>query len=131
NITIHVGISGPGVKYLAEGFHGIIDKPTLLIVGEAGPERVDVGQAGGKASGLFMDRNLNVNPIMSTSEKTGIMGPRQQEKDALVQILSRKKKMDRDEITELIDAMMNRMRGRLEAGKRGAAGDMSREIKKF
>jgi hypothetical protein len=131
NITIHVGISGPGVKYLAEGFHGIIDKPTLLIVGEAGPERVDVGQAGGKASGLFMDRNLNVNPIMSSSEKTGIMGPRQQEKDALVQILSRKKKMDRDDIKELVEAMIDRMRGRIDASKRGAAGDMSREIKKF
>jgi hypothetical protein len=131
NINIHVGISGPGVKYLAEGFHGIIDKPTLLIVGEAGPERVDVGQAGGKASGLFMDRNLNVNPIMSSSEKTGIMGPRQQEKDALVQILSRKKKMDRDDIKELVEAMIDRMRGRIDASKRGAAGDMSREIKKF
>jgi hypothetical protein len=131
NITIHVGISGPGVKYLAEGFHGVIDKATLLIVGEAGPERVDVGPAGGKATGLFMDRNLNVNPIMSSSEKAGIMGARKPGTDPLIQILRAKKRMDKDEIKELVEAMIDRIKGRVEAGKRDGEGSLSREIKKF
>jgi hypothetical protein len=131
NITIHVGISGPGVKYLAEGYHGIIDKPTLLIVGEAGPERIDVGPAGGKASGLFMDRNLNVNPIMSTSEKAGIMDARRGpvSADPLFQML-RKQKLERDDVKELIEAFMDRVKGRVDAARRDAHGRAG-EIKKF
>jgi hypothetical protein len=70
NITVHVGLSGPGVKFLATGYHGVVDKPTLMIVGEAGPERVDVSPSGGApVTGLQMDRNVNINPVFSQSAK--------------------------------------------------------------
>jgi hypothetical protein len=70
NITVHVGLSGPGVKFLATGYHGVVDKPTLMIVGEAGPERVDVSPSGGSpVTGLTMDRNVNISPVFSQSAK--------------------------------------------------------------
>src|SRR6185436_6012150 len=62
NVTVHVGVSGPGVKFLAGGYHGVVDKPTLMVVGEAGPERVDVSKTGGAATGLSMDRTMNITP---------------------------------------------------------------------
>lgn len=64
--TVHVGLTGPGVKFLAQGYHGVVDKPTLMMVGEAGPERVDVSPAvGSKATGLQFEnaRNVKVEPV--------------------------------------------------------------------
>lgn len=49
SISVSVGLTGPGVAFLAEGFHGFISKPTMLMVGEAGPERVDVSPLGAAA----------------------------------------------------------------------------------
>jgi hypothetical protein len=67
DITIFVGLEGPGVAFLAGGYHGIVDKPTLLVVGEAGAERVDVSPATGPASdNLFIQGN---------DSRTGITNP--------------------------------------------------------
>ena len=65
-INIKVNISGAGVKYLAEGFHGVVNEPTLLVVGEAGPERVDVQPSFVTPSSL-QSRDVNINPIFSQS----------------------------------------------------------------
>lgn len=64
--TVHIGLTGPGVKFLAHGFHGVVDKPTLMVVGEAGAEKVDVSPiTGGKATGLQFEntRNVKVEPV--------------------------------------------------------------------
>src|SRR4029078_5669717 len=67
SITIHVGISGAGVKYLATGYHGVINEPTILVVGEAGAERVDVSPSNQAPTGLLSDRNVNINPVFTQS----------------------------------------------------------------
>src|SRR4030095_15349007 len=74
NPTVNVGISGPGAKYVghAKGYHGMVDEPTLMMVGEKGPERVDVTpqkdigtRTGGAASGQII---VNLTNIISDKE---------------------------------------------------------------
>ncbi|HEY1248035.1 MAG TPA: hypothetical protein VGE97_03505 [Nitrososphaera sp.] len=68
DVTVFVGLEGPGVAFLAGGYHGIVDEPTLLVVGEAGAERVDVSPATGPASPLFIEgeggRTGVTNPLL-------------------------------------------------------------------
>jgi phage-related protein len=64
NVTVHVGVEGPGVKFMAKGFHGTVSTPTLMMVGEAGPERVDISKTGSAGTGLVMDRGLNLTPSL-------------------------------------------------------------------
>jgi hypothetical protein len=68
-ITVEVDATGDGLKFLAKGFHGIVNKPTVMIVGEAGAEQVDVTPTNAAPTGLNSDRNLNIIPIMSQSLK--------------------------------------------------------------
>lgn len=74
-ITVKANVSGPGVKFLAEGFHGVVDKPTLFIAGEAGPERIDVSKAPGAVpSGTNeVERQFRITPVLTDqSSKTQI-----------------------------------------------------------
>jgi hypothetical protein len=61
NISVRVGLSGPGVHLLAHGMHGVVDKPTLFLAGEAGPEKVDVSPTTGPPEALELDRQVLVN----------------------------------------------------------------------
>jgi len=47
SITVNVGLTGPGVGFLQHGYHGVVSGPHLFVIGEAGPERVDVSPMGG------------------------------------------------------------------------------------
>jgi methyl-accepting chemotaxis protein len=63
NVNVHVGVTGPGVKFLATGIHGVVNKPTLFMAGEAGSERIDVSPVGGKGAGLTYDKQVDIRPI--------------------------------------------------------------------
>jgi hypothetical protein len=73
-ITVEVDATGDGLKFLAKGFHGIVNKPTVMIVGEAGAEQVDVTPTNAAPTGLTADRNLNIVPVMSQSLKQNMGG---------------------------------------------------------
>lgn len=49
-----------GLKFWAEGFHGIVQQPTLALIGERGPERVDVGPVNSRGGG-GVATNINVS----------------------------------------------------------------------
>jgi len=70
SVNVHVGVTGPGVKFLAEGMHGVVTKPTLFMAGEAGPERIDVSPTSGKTGqGLTLDRNVKVRPTGTIAQR--------------------------------------------------------------
>lgn len=62
SVTINVGVSGPGVRYMASGFHGVVNSPTLAMMGEKGAERVDVTPlAGGRRrSNEVIEKTVNL-----------------------------------------------------------------------
>jgi hypothetical protein len=70
-VNVHVGVTGPGVKFLAEGMHGVVTKPTLFMAGEAGPERIDVSPTSGQGQGLTLDRNIKVKPTGTVRRDSG------------------------------------------------------------
>jgi hypothetical protein len=49
-----------GFKFWAEGFHGVVQRPTLALIGERGPERVDVGPVGSRGGGGETNLTFNI-----------------------------------------------------------------------
>jgi len=67
SITVSVGLTGPGVGFLQHGYHGVVASPHLFMVGEAGPERVDVSPVAGAGAGPVtptFDRTVNLIPSL-------------------------------------------------------------------
>lgn len=61
-------LAGMGYDIVAaQGYHGVLNKPTTILAGEAGPERVDISPMGGTATGgsghgqTVMHFNINVS----------------------------------------------------------------------
>jgi hypothetical protein len=54
-----------GILPMQHGFQGVIQRPTLALIGENGPERVDVGPVGSRGGG---EVTVNINsPLISTT----------------------------------------------------------------
>jgi len=66
SITVSVGLTGPGVGFLQHGFHGVVSSPHLFMIGEAGPERVDVSPipSGHPTETPTFDRTVNLIPAL-------------------------------------------------------------------
>lgn len=65
-VTIHIKVVGDpsgGVKAGAEGYHGIVDEPTIFLAGEKGEERIDIKPlTGPDTAGFTDDRSLQMIP---------------------------------------------------------------------
>jgi hypothetical protein len=78
-VTIHIKVVGDpsgGVKGGAEGYHGLVDEPTVFLAGEKGEERVDIKPLSGPDTAGFKDeRSLQMIPDPGKLPSTPVLTP--------------------------------------------------------